>query len=86
MLEWHLSNVTHFSGALRRSSAIAALLLLFLLGMNGCATDYEDFNPDPVPEVNPESAPHESVGNLPPGPPSPTPRNPFNQPVNPFGH
>jgi hypothetical protein len=78
-------NLTFFPGALSRSRLIAALLLwIVLLGLNGCATDYEDFNPDPVPPENPEFAPRETVGHLPTGPPSPTPQNPFSQPAHPF--
>jgi hypothetical protein len=70
----------------RKTVLVILLVCIAFLGLNGCATDYEDFNPDPVPPVNPESAPHESTGDLPTGPSTPPPPNPFNQPVNPYGH
>ncbi len=81
----YFRNVNFFSGALHRSTLVIALLVwIALVGLNGCATDYGDFNPDPAPPENPEFVPKETVGNLPTGPPSPTPRNPFSQPANPF--
>ncbi|HEY2712665.1 MAG TPA: hypothetical protein VGI60_09135 [Chthoniobacterales bacterium] len=80
----YFRNLPFFSGVGRSALVVALLVWIALMGLNGCATDYEDFNPDPAPPENPEFIPRETVGNLPTGAPSPTPRNPFNQPVNPY--